>query len=89
MGVSRVQFTEVPKAYRKAARSKKAQLLRLFAARVVADGAKNIRIELREPYNLFVGPEVEEACGLTAKKAVRAHPVIWRQREKKRTPSAA
>ena len=74
-------FTEVPKAYSKAARSKKAQLLRLFAARVVADGAKNIRIELREPYSLFVGPEVEEACGLTAKKAVRAHPVIWRRRE--------
>lgn len=71
-------FTEVPKAYSKAAGS-----------------AKNIRIELREPYALFVGPAIEEAAALPTKKAVQAPEkslpkyvnleatswVIWRRRE--------
>lgn len=74
-------FQEVPKAYKKAPRRKKAQMLRLFAARAIADGEKAVSLELKEPYALFVGREVQEAASLTTKKAVRAHPVIWRRRE--------
>ncbi len=74
-------FTEIPDRYFKAARHKKAQWLRLFVARVIADNAKNVTLELREPYALFVGPAIEAAAALPSKKAVRAHPVIWRRRE--------